>query len=101
MAVTYSVVTTLMDAAVAALAAADYQTARDKAIAAQGVLSAIPDTTRGTSGGGSDGVTWDRVALSQFITQCTKLANAKQGIGVSKVQVQPLQAMGVNQIGIW
>ena len=45
MAVTYAAITTLMDAAVTAMASADYATARDKVLAAQAILSVLPNTT--------------------------------------------------------
>lgn len=101
MAATFAAIETLMDAAVAAMANGDYLAARDKALAAQGILSVLPNTTRNSSGGGSDGLTWDRVALSQFVANAIKLANAKQGISVSKVALQPLPGSGPNQLGVW
>ena len=101
MAVTYAAITTLMDDAVTAMASADYATARDKALAAQAVLSVVPNTTQNTSGGGSNGVTWDRVALSQFVANAIKLANASQGISTSQVALQPLTNVGGTQIGVW
>jgi len=101
MAVTFATITALMDSAVAYMAVGDYASARDKALAAQGVLSVLPNTNRNSSGGGSDGLNWDRVALSQFVENCTKLANARLGMQTSKVVCQPLTTDGVNQIGVW
>ena len=101
MAITYAAIEALMDDAVAAMAAADYLTARDKALAAQGLLSALPNTSRNSSGGGSDALTWDRVALSEFVRNAIKFANAKHGFSTSKVVYQPLPGRGVNQIGVW
>jgi hypothetical protein len=101
MAATFAAIETLMDAAVAAMAAADYGTARDKALAAQALLSVLPNTSRNSSGGGSDALTWDRVAVSQFVANAIKLANASRGIVESKVRLQPLPGAGVNQLGVW
>lgn len=86
----YSDITTLMEAAVAAMADSDYGTARDKALAAQALLSVTPDTTRNSAGGGSQQLTWDRVALSQFVDRVQKLLNGSTGIGVSKVVICPV-----------
>jgi hypothetical protein len=101
MSATYAAVTAAMDAAVVSLGNGDYAAARDKALAAQAILSILPDTSRNTSGGGSDGVTWDRVAVSQFVDRVTKLANISLGVQVQKVQTQPLLGVGVNQIGLY
>lgn len=101
MAITYADIEALMNDAVAAMATADYLTARDKALAAQGLLSALPNTSRNSSGGGADALTWDRVALSQFVSNAIKFANAKHGISTSKVVYQPLPGRGVNQLGVW
>ena len=101
MAATFAAITALMDSAVAYMSAGDYAAARDKALAAQGILSVLPNTSRNTSGGGSDGLNWDRVALSQFVENCTKLASARLGVQASNVVTQPLTSEGVNQIGVW
>lgn len=90
-----------MDAAQAALVASDYTTARNQALAAQGVLAILPDTNRNTSGGGSDSVTWDRVAISKFIDMLTRLSNSQRGVGVSRVNIVPMPGLGPNQIGVY
>jgi hypothetical protein len=56
-----------MTEATTALGLGDYATARDKALAAQAIASILPDTNRVTGGGGTQGLTWDRTAISQFI----------------------------------
>ena len=99
MAVTYAAITTLMDAAVTAMASADYATARDKALAAQAILSVLPNTTNQSSGGGQNTMSWDRVALSKFIENCTRLAAAQQGVQTTLVNLQPLTNSGGNQLG--
>lgn len=81
----YSDITTAMGLAVTALAAGDYATARDKALAAQAMASVLPDTNRSAGDGGSQGVSWDRTAISEFVDRMQKLANSAAGIGVSKV----------------
>ena len=86
-----------MDAAVTAIAGADYSTARDKALAAQAVLAAFPDSNRQTVGGGSQGHSWDRVAISNFIDRCQRLTNSAKGIQVSKVAINAVNGMGVSQ----
>lgn len=101
MAVTFATITDLMDAAVAALAAGDYATARDKALAAQGVLSVLPNTAATSSGGGSNSMQWDRVALSQFVANAIKLANAQQGISTSLTRTYPAAPAPANQLGVW
>lgn len=101
MAVTYAAITTLMDAAVLAMASADYATARDKALSAQAILSVLPNVTDNTVDGGSKQMQWDRVALSKFIENCTRLANASAGIQTSLAAMQPLTNSGGNQLGVW
>lgn len=83
----YSDISALMSAAVTAMGNGDYATARDKALAAQALLSVTPDTNRQIAGGGTQGLTWDRVALTQFVDRLQKLLNASTGIGVSKVVI--------------
>lgn len=100
MAISYATITTLMEAATTALAAGDYATARDKALAAQGVLAILPDTSRNSSGGGSDSATWDRVALSTFLENATRLANAQLGVQSSVVRLQPLSFDGKPVLGV-
>ena len=95
----YSDITTLMEAAVAALADGDYGPARNKALAAQGLLSVLPDTSRSTGGGGSQGVTWDRVALTTFLDRVQRLLNGSAGIQVSKVQIEPLRVRDARNWG--
>lgn len=90
----YSAVTALMDDAVSAMGTGDYATARDKALAAQALMSVIPDTTRDNSGGGSQQMTWDRVALSQFVDRVQRILNGSVGISVSKVVIDPVDYCG-------
>ena len=97
----YAAVSTAMDAAVTALGLGDYATARDKALAAQAVLSILPDTQRNAGGGGQENMTWDRVAVSQFIDRMQSLANSAKGITTSNVVKCPLSVQGVSQAGIW
>lgn len=94
MAASFAAVQTLMEAAVTAMAAAEYSTARDKALAAQMLLAVLPNTTQGTAGGGSDGLSWDRVAVSKIVDQCTALANASRGMQSSRGVSQPTSANG-------
>lgn len=90
-----------MDTAQASLAAGDFITARNSALAAQGMLALLPDTTRNSSGGGSDGVTWDRIAIDKFVSVLTRLSNSHRGVQVSRVNLVPLPGERPSQIGVW
>ena len=90
-----------MVSATSALAAGNYASARDAALGAQALLSITPDTSESTDGGGSRGMTWDRVALSQFIDRMQKLLTGSTGVIVSKVVIQPVCGSGPQQLGTW
>lgn len=83
----YAAVTTAMTAATTALAAGDFATARNQALTAQALMSVIPDTVRNSGGGGSQEMTWDRVAISNFIDRMQKLLNSTSGMTSSKVVI--------------
>lgn len=86
----YSDITTYMTAATTALASGDYASARDNALAAQALASVLPDTQRSAGDGGQQGLTWDRIAISQFTDRMQRLLNASVGIQVSKAQLTPV-----------
>lgn len=94
---TYADIVTNMTAAVTALGNGDYAEARNKALAAQALLSILPDTSRSTGGAGSQSLTWDRVAVSTFLDRVQRLLNGSQGVQVSKVQLQPLCGQASSQ----
>jgi hypothetical protein len=99
--VSYADITTAMNAAVAALTAGDYGLARDKALAAQALSSVLPDTSRQIGAGGSEGLTWDRVAISTFLDRMQRIANSAVGVQSSRVVICPVRNGGVSQLGIW
>jgi hypothetical protein len=90
--ISFSDISDLMADAVTAMASNDYATARDKALAAQALASVLPDTSRSAGDGGSQSLTWDRVAISQFVDRVQRLYNSSAGIQVSKVQICHLSA---------
>jgi hypothetical protein len=94
MAISYSQITDLMSAATTALAAGNYASARDNAIAAQGLLSVLPDTERKSGDGGQQSLTWDRRAIDEFVIRCQRLVNAKLGVQVSEVQINNVGEVG-------
>jgi hypothetical protein len=87
MAIAYSQITDLMTAATAALAAGNYASARNNAIAAQGLLAVLPDTERKAGDGGQQSLTWDRPAIDKFVDRVQRLLNSGLGVQVSKVQI--------------
>lgn len=73
---TISELTTLKTAALAALASADYDTAIEKALAAQMLLAVTPNISRNLAGGGSQSITWNPSQIDQFVAHCRKLKSA-------------------------
>lgn len=97
----YSDITTYMAAATTALAGGDYASARDNALAAQALASVLPDTQRSAGDGGQQGLSWDRVAISQFVDRCQRLLNSSVGVQVSKARTLPVCGSGPSQLGLW
>jgi hypothetical protein len=85
MAISFSTIADYMTAATTALAGGDYAGARNNALAAQALASVLPDTNRSSGMGGSQGLIWDRVAISQFVDRVQRLLNSSDGVQVSKV----------------
>jgi hypothetical protein len=88
----FSDISDLMEAAVAYVAAGNYAAARDKALAAQALASVLPDTSRSAGDGGSQSLTWDRIAISQFTDRMQRLTNGAAGIQVSLVELNAVGA---------
>jgi len=87
MAIAYSQIADLMTAATAALATGNYTSARDNALAAQGLASVLPDTERSAGDGGKQSLKWDRLAIDQFVNRVQRQLNGGVGVQVSKVQI--------------
>lgn len=97
----FAAISTAMDSATTYLIAGNYALARDYALKAQALASILPDTTRSTGGGGSQGLTWDRVAITTFLDRVQRLLNSSAGIQVTKICTQPVDGTSPSQIGIW
>jgi hypothetical protein len=70
-----------MDAAVTAVAAGDYATARQNALAAQGLIATLPRASRSAgTGGGTQSAEWDAEAVAQFVRRLTIEDVGAQGI---------------------
>lgn len=81
MAIDASALNSYMDAAVTALAAGDYATALNQVLAAQGILSVLPDLTRSSgTDGGTQAAKWDRTAIDGLIKRIRQQQGA--GLGV-------------------
>ncbi len=64
---------TLYTAAVAAIDAAEYDTAITKLMAVKLRLATTPNLTRATGGGGSQGISWNAAEIDSLIAQCRQL----------------------------
>ncbi len=81
---------TLYTAAVAAIDAADYDTAIAKLMAVKLRLATTPNINRAIGGGGSEAISWNAAEIDTLIAQCrqmksTALAAASGGIQSTKV----------------
>lgn len=72
---------TLYAAAVAAIDAADYDTAIAKIMAMKARLATTPNLTRGLGGGGSQSITWNPAQLDSLIADCRKMQAAALSAG--------------------
>jgi hypothetical protein len=77
---------TLMDDATDAVANGDYPTAIQKAIAAQGLIAALPKVERGGNRAtGSRSAEWTPEGIDQFIVNLRKQYNSTVGIQVRNI----------------
>lgn len=84
-------------AAIAALAAGDYNTAVNQALAAQAVLATIPAsaTRGGGTSGGNQSMAWSAEAIDSFIVRCRQQGASAQGItSVPITRSNPAQTAG-------
>lgn len=80
-------INTYVAAAVTAIDAGSYATARNKLMAAKALLIALPDSSKG-----SEQLRWDRNAIDELIQQCKALASATTGIQRTYVEyIQPTE----------
>lgn len=74
-------VNTYMLAAVQALAAGDYGTAVNNALAAQGLMSVLPKISRSAgTGGGEMSASWDPVGVANFLKALRQQQGSAQGM---------------------
>lgn len=69
---TVSALETYRDAAIAALVAADYDTAIQQALAAKMMLATAGDVSR-SAGGNRQEISWSRSEIDRFISECRLL----------------------------
>ena len=70
-----------MSAALAALAAGDYATAINNALAAQGIVATLPKASRSAgTGGGEQSASWDVAGIDNFIKRLRQQQGASLGI---------------------
>ncbi len=84
-------------AAIAALAAGDYTTAVNQALAAQAVLATIPSNAArgGGASGGNQSLAWSAEAIDSFIVRCRQQGASAQGITSANItRRQPGQISG-------
>lgn len=77
---------TLYTAAVAAIDAADWDTAIAKLMAVQARLATTPNLTRSLAGGGSQGLTWNPGQISELIANCRRQKAAARHASVGPFQ---------------
>ncbi len=84
-------------AAIAALAAGDYNTAVNQALAAQAVLATIPSNAVRGAGpmGGNQSLAWSAEAIDSFIVRCRQQGASIQGITSAPItRANPSQTQG-------
>lgn len=81
-------VNTAMAAAQSALASADYATALDKAIAAQGYLATLPNSAM--KGGETTSMEWDPKKIQDFIDNIRGRRSESQAasLGIQRTKIQ-------------
>ena len=82
---------TYMAAATAAVVVRDYQTAIDNALAAQGLIAAMPEVERSSGrAAGSRKVKWTQEGIDQFVRRVRQQLSASLGVQkVNKVYLPP------------
>ena len=87
----YAQVESLMEAATDALAASDYATAEEKAVAAQGILSILPIDFR-KEGHASGSLRYSEMMIDQFIERVKRLGSRKNrsnsSLGIQTARVR-------------
>jgi hypothetical protein len=103
MAIDVTTLNSCMDAAVLALAGGDYATALNQSLAAQGILSLIPDLTRASGkDGGSQAAKFDRLAIDSFIKRIRQQQGAALGVQTQDVvYVNPVPDGSQFEAGFW
>ena len=91
MAITVASLNAAMDAAVTALLAGDYATALRQAVAAQGILTVLPELSRSAgTGGGSQAAKWTQAGIDQFVGRVSRLQGASLGVQSAPIEnVEP------------
>ena len=78
----------LMDQAVAAIALGDFSTAIARALAAQGLLAALPKLSRAAgSGGGTQSAEWDAAAIDNFVRRLRQQQGAALGVQSAPIEI--------------
>ncbi len=84
-----------MAAAVAALAAGNYPTAINQALAAQGLLACLPKISRSAgAGGGEMSAAWDAAGIDNFIRRLRQQQGAALGVQTAPAEIVEPAAMG-------
>jgi hypothetical protein len=78
-------------AAISALAAGDYSTAINQALAAQLTLSTMPSNLSRSAGtgGGAQTVAWPSEAIDAFIIRCRQQQASASGVTVANIRHRP------------
>jgi hypothetical protein len=88
MAITVASLNSAMDAAVTALLSGDYATALRQAVAAQGILTVLPELSRSAgTGGGSQAAKWTQPGIDQFVGRVSRLQGASLGVQSVPIEI--------------
>ncbi len=82
---TVAALNTQRDAAVAALLAGDYATAKQHALAAKLLLSTGMASVSESAGGGSRSMSWDANAIDEFLRECDRMLAGTGGVRTTKI----------------
>jgi hypothetical protein len=90
-------------AAINAVAAGDFATAINQALAAQAVLATMPaDIDRGMASGIKQKLAWSTEAIDKFIVRCIQQQGAAQGVTAQNNQyVSPIGSTNQSVAGDW
>ena len=99
----FTLLRTYRTAAITAVAAGDYATAIQQALAAQAILATMPaDQDRGMSGGITQKISWTADAIDKFIVRCTQQQGAQQGVTAQNNQyVNPIGSTNQSVQGMY